>query len=192
MLGCITLFGSVRVSQAVTIDFDNLAFLDVVTTQYPEAAFSSQPGFVTEVGTPSGPFGTSAPNFVCSAPAGGGFPKCEHETIVDFTTPVNLLTFKSVGANSSGVIAQVDVHTPNQIDTVNIFGSQQLVNLSLYGNISKIRIHSINDHLGVGWDDFTFEPIPEPGTFALFGSALLLTRRRPSLQRTHPHAHAPR
>ena len=167
VFGLISVCGFASSAGAVVIDFDNLNFLDIVTTQYPEAAFSSEFGFVSQVGTPSGSFGTSPPNFVCSAAAGGGFPKCEHETIIDFTNPVNNLTFKSVGADSSGVVAQVDIHTPNLIFTLNIPGLPQLVNLSLYNDISKIRIHSINDHNGVGWDDFTFEVVPEPGSAVL-------------------------
>jgi len=100
-------------AQAVTIDFDNLNFLDIVKTQYPEVTFIADPGFETQVGTPSSSLGTSPPDFICSAALGGGFPKCENETILTFTNPVNNLTFKSVGIDGSGVVAKVDILTPN-------------------------------------------------------------------------------
>ncbi len=169
-----------RAATAVTINFDTLNFGDPVTTQYPEVTFSADPGFETSAMVTTTT--TSPPVFICSRPVGGGFPACENETILDFTAPVYNLTFKSVGTNNSGVVARVDVQTTylNGPVTVDIFKSPNLIDLSSFGTITRIRIHSINDHLGIGWDDFSFDVVPEPGSAGLmilsgFG---LMTRKK--------------
>jgi hypothetical protein len=181
LLGMAWLLGSVvEDAQAVTIDFDNLSFLDIVTTQYPEVTFSADPGFETQVGTPSSSFGTSPPNFSCSAALGGGFPKCENETILTFTNPVNNLTFKSVGIDNAGVVARVDIFTPNLVITQDITKTPQLIDLSAYSDVSKVRLYDINDNNGIGWDDFTFDVVPEPASASLLAAGVIgrITQRK--------------
>ncbi|GAB4108068.1 MAG: hypothetical protein Kow00105_13970 [Phycisphaeraceae bacterium] len=169
-----------RAATAVTINFDTQNFGDLVTTQYPEVTFSADPGYETSAMVTTTT--TSPPVFICSRPVGGGFPACENETILDFTNPVYNLTFKSVGTNNSGVVAKVDVQTTylNGPVTVNIFKSPNLIDLSSFGTITRIRIHSINDHLGIGWDDFSFDVVPEPGSAGLMilGGFGLITRKK--------------
>lgn len=56
-----------------------------------------------------------------------------------------------------------------------------------FNDITRIRIHSITDAAGLGWDDFSFgtgevpAPVPEPGTLLLVGTSLagaVLRRQR--------------
>jgi hypothetical protein len=166
-------------ASAVVIDFDLLANGAVVTNQFPEATFSSTAGFVNRITAQS--LGSSLPNFICTGPAAGGI-DCAHETIVDFTNAVGNLTFLEVGDNDAGVNALVDVFVNGVFTaTVGAVGDgnpnlPNLVDLSAFNNITRVRIHSISDLAGLGWDDFTFtvgQQVPGPSTLLLLGSGLV-------------------
>lgn len=167
-------------ASAVVINFDALADGEVVTNQFPEATFSSTAGFVNRI--TAQPLGSSLPNFICTGPAAGGI-DCVHETIVDFTNAVNSLTFLEVGDNNSGINALVDVFVNGVFtSTIGAVGDgnpqlPNLVDLSAFNNITRIRIHSITDLAGLGWDDFSFNvegrQVPEPSTLLLLGSGLV-------------------
>jgi hypothetical protein len=150
-------------ASAVVIDFDDLADGVVVTNQYPEATFSSETGYENK--TTAQNLGTSLPNFICTAPIGGGI-DCTHETIVDFPGPVDNLTFMMVGDNNAGLNSKVDVHHSAGTTTVDLTMADgvgttpHLVDLTAFSSVTKIRIHSITDDAGLGWDDFTFDPKP--------------------------------
>ena len=173
------LLGGAGPVAAVVINFDNLADGVVVSSQYPEATFSSTAGFVNLTAAQS--LGSSLPNFICTGPAGGGTIDCTHETIVTFTSPVSGLTFLEIGDNNEGVNALVDVFVNGVLAaTVGAVGDADgfvpnLVDLSAFSNVTSIRIHSITDVAGLGWDDFTFtvgaSQVPEPGTVLLLGAA---------------------
>ncbi len=186
----ITLALSAIRTKADVINFDNLAAGVTVTNQYPQVVFSSTAGFVNV--TVGQNLGTSLPNFICTRASGGGQVDCAHETILDFTSPVNNLSFLAVGVNNTGVVAVVDVFQNNVFSTsVNVIGQGTIapvpVNLPFNG-ITRVRIHDITDLVGIGWDDFTFNQtapasVPEPTTLTLLGSGLVsmvfkLRRRR--------------
>jgi hypothetical protein len=146
-------------SQTVTINFDNLANNTVVSNQYPQATFSSEPGFDNV--TTAQNLGTSLPNFLCTAVTAGGL-TCTNDTYVDFSNPVYNLSFLATGDDDVGVTAQVDVHVNGSYAaTVNVVtdgipSQPDLVDLSAYSNVTRIEIYNITDFAGLGWDDFTF------------------------------------
>lgn len=152
---------------AVVIHFEDLADGTVVTNQYPEATFSSTAGFNNKVSVQPG-LGLT-PNFICSGPVAGGI-NCVAETIVDFTDPVNNLSFVAIGDNNSGTTALVDVFengvfagTVNVVTDAIPFNDVDLVDLSAFTNVTRIRIHSITDLAGLGWDTFTFDVVSDGG-----------------------------
>jgi len=172
---------------AALITFEGLANGTVITNQFPDVTFSANAGFQNQVSAQPGiGFGT---NFICTAPI-GGFINCAQETILDFTAPVNSLQFWQVGDNAIGVVAQVDVFENFAFSsTVDILGSNDfntpnLVDLTSFTDVTRIRIHSITDPGGVGWDNFEFDEsasVSEPATLALLAIGLVgarLERRR--------------
>ena len=72
------------------------------------------------------------------------------------------LTFLQVGDTTNGVVARVDVFENGLLSSaVNILGDgiatvANLVDLTVFTNVTSIRIYAINDPGGLGWDDFTF------------------------------------
>jgi hypothetical protein len=176
---------------ANVINFDDLTNGTVVTNQYAalDAIFSSTAGNVNYI-TAQPQYNGTPPNFLCTGPAGGGI-DCIEETILDFAIPVNGLTFQALGINNTQAdVAQVDVFTNGVFNsTVIIPGAAQgnnpeVINLSGFTDVTKIRIYDITDGGGIGWDTFTFTPAagstPEPATFLMIGTGLLFAaiRRR--------------
>lgn len=144
---------------AVLIDFEGFGIGAPVTNQFPDVTFSSSPGFQNLVSTLAGN------NFICTAPVSGLIVDCVHETILTFTHPVNSLTFLQVGNNATGVVARVDIFVNDAFSaTVDIFGgfNANLIDLTGFSNVTSIRIHSITDPGGLGWDNFSFNPAPPP------------------------------
>jgi hypothetical protein len=144
-----------------TIHFDGLADGDVVTNQFPEATFSASSFADVIVLDDAASFGTSTPNFICAGWQGEGV-DCTLEVIVDFTSPVQNLSFMALGDNASGTTAQVDVFEGQSLSgTVDIVtdgvqSNPHLVDLSSFSNISRIRIYNVTDPAGLGYDDFSF------------------------------------
>jgi hypothetical protein len=146
----------------VLIDFESFGNVGIngpaVTNQFPEVVFSSNPGFQNLVTSQAG-LGDGL-NFICT---GTNIIDCTNETILTFTNPVSNLTFLQVGDNASGVVALVDVFVNNVYQATqnilgdNIFTNPNLVDLTAFSNVTSIRIHSITDSGGLGWDDFSFD-----------------------------------
>ena len=167
-------------AHAALITFEDLSNDDVVTNQYPGVVFSSVAGQANVITTQPGiGFGD---DFLCTATGGTGL-NCTSETILTFTNLVNNLSFWQVGDNDVGVVALVDVFTNGVFSaTVNILGfndfnTPNLVDLTGFLNVSSIRIHSITDGGGLGWDNFSFDdgqvpPVPLPGSIGLLAVAL--------------------
>ncbi len=167
------------VLRADDINFDNLPVSTVVSSQYPQAVFSSDPGEVLL--TVAQNLGSSLPNFICTAPAAGVI-DCAHSVIVKFTSPVNNLTFLGTGVNDTGKVAEVDVFQNGVLSsTVDMMGistiAPVLVDLSAFTNVTSIDIHDITDLEGIGWDDFVFNTgsasMPEPASIVFLGIGLL-------------------
>lgn len=169
------------ISSATLIDFEGLSNGTVVTNQFAGVSFSSNVGFQNLVTTQPG-IGAGA-NFICTGSASSI--NCTQETILTFSTGVSGLSFLQVGDNQSvngATVAQVNVFVGGVFNsTVAILGDTNfnipnLVDLTAFSNVTSIRIHSITDGGGLGWDNFNFTPgnarVPEPAMLALFGLGL--------------------
>ena len=183
--------GSMSPARATLITFEGLADGTIITNQFAGVTFSSNAGFVNAVTTQAG-IGFGA-NFICTAPSGTPLAiNCKQETFLTFATGVDNLSFFQVGDNAVGTVGLVDVFTGGAFDaTVNILGdnnfsSPVLVDLSAFSNVTSIRIYSITDPSGLGFDNFNFD-IPEPTTLSLFLVGLaglgFMTRRRRNRRR---------
>ena len=168
-------------SQAVVIDFDNVAAGTVITNNYADATFSSNAG--QENRTEAQNLGSSLPNFICTFAIGGQI-NCVNDTYVDFTSAVNNLTFYSIGANDNGHNADVDVFVNNAFaGTVQVIGNgtgstPDLVDLTAFNNITRIEIKNITDFAGLGWDDFSFNVVPEPFSMIAFSAGIVALARK--------------
>jgi hypothetical protein len=160
------LFCFVPAANAVTIDFDGLNYHDVITNQYATiATFSTIAG--QDNRTEGGNFGSTQPWFLCTFESNGAI-NCANPTFVDFTTPVDNLTFLQLAAENNTHNADVDVFVNySYAATVPMVGSGNvyvptLIDLTAYSNVTRIEIKNITDPGGLGWDDFTFDVVPEP------------------------------
>lgn len=180
------------VASADSITFNDLSLGTVVTNQYSSATFSSisgQDNVVTNYTT----------NMICTYDTGGDI-NCTKPTFVDFTNPVNNLTFIAIEPNEFGVVSTIRIFE-NYVYTAdfnftglgggpNQFGyGEKLVDLSAYSNVTRIEIlgpggvgdldNSYGGN-GIGWDTFCFDVVPAPGAGALLAlsSVLALLRRR--------------
>jgi hypothetical protein len=149
-----------------SIRFDDLAFDDVVTTQYADlATFSILGTGAVRVADYEWAYVTaqvsSLPNWICPGDVCGGC--CNQDMAIDFTFPVRNLRFVGVGVDSSGKVAEVHVFQGDaEIGVVDVVGSGSddqapLVDLSVYQDVTRIEIRNITDSAGLGWDDFEFD-----------------------------------
>jgi hypothetical protein len=147
------------VRDAITIDFDALASGVVVTNQFPEATFSSEPGF--ENRTDAQNAGSSQPNVICTGAVGGAL-DCAHDTYVDFPCPVASLTFLAVNVDGTGPVASVNVFEDGVLtNTVDVEGAGDpttpvRVDLTSFHDVTRVELIAISDANGIGWDDFRF------------------------------------
>ena len=166
------------------INFDNLNNNDVVTNQYPGVTFSSSAGNQNYAINRPGSAHT-APNILCSGPIGGL--DCIQDTYIDFSTPVNNLTFWAIEANVVGVTAQFNVYENNAFSTtVDLHssggkGNMEFVDLTAFNNVTRVEIVNILvafDEQGIGWDTFRYYSVPAPGTLGAIAIGGLLAARR--------------
>jgi hypothetical protein len=177
-------------ANATVIGFEDLGNVGtsgtVITNQYAGVVFSSTNGMVNRVSSQSG-IGAGL-NFLCTATS---TINCTGETVLDFSSAVSGVSFLAAGDDNQGVTAKVDVFVngllagTEDVVTDGIFNTTQLVNLASYSNVTRVRIHSITDGGGLGWDNFSFtvgsNTVPEPQTAALVLAALAglgVARRR--------------
>lgn len=166
---------------AVTIDFDSLGLHVPVTNQFPEATFSSSPGFAVIAVNSAMLFGNSLPHLICTGVIGVGA-GCTEDVNVAFTNPVNNLTFNVINIRTPGIVALIDVFDAGGLlATVNLVTDDvafatDLIDLSAYSNVTAIAIREVK--LPLGYDDFNFDvsnavASPEPASLALFSLGVL-------------------
>jgi hypothetical protein len=149
---------------ATVINFDELAGNTVVTDQYSGVTFSTDTGSVATLAA-AAIFGSSQPNLIGTFDESGGL---DGNKIldVDFDLPVNNLSFFTVGDNTNGTAALIDVYTADGLTTTvdlivdGDFSMPDLVDLSSFIDITRININTITDPAGIGYDDFAFEFAP--------------------------------
>lgn len=174
--------GLVSAAGAEVIDFDG--FTGEVTNQFASATFSSDAGFSNfATGFPTAHSGA---NILCTGVQGAI--DCLQPTYVDFTNPVNDLSFWAIEANAVGVTAQFNVYENGAFSaTVDLvssggFGNNEFVDLSAFSNVTRLEIVNIfNDFStenGIGWDTFSFTVVPAPGSAVLMAMGLLSAGRR--------------
>lgn len=132
-------------------------------------------------------WGTNGPKILCphtvTLYCGGDFQ-------VTFAAPVDNLSFKFTGESTTAAITVQAYLNGALVGTSSVAGdgnpfTAQLVDLSGLGFIDKILItRPVNATTGVGYDDFRFDALPEPSTWAMmllgFGAIGIALRRRRS------------
>ena len=175
---------SSALAQAAVLGFSEFAPGTVVTSQYATATFSSISGEEIRVANDFNFGVNSSPNYICTAAVGGGL-DCLNPVTVNFTSPVNGLSFLALGDDAAGTPGHVDVFNgANLLGSVNIvvdgiFNTTALVDLSAFASVTRITISANTDPGGLAYDTFTFN-VPEPasGALLLVGAILILRRRR--------------
>jgi len=148
-------------AESVFIGFDDLPSGTLLTSQYPGVIFSSSQGCANYV------YSFSTGNIICTGPIGGSI-DCVRDTYIDFTSPVNNLTFFAIEPNVAGVDAQFRIFQNNTytttIDLIGLGGAgNEFVDLSAYAHITRLEIVNILQsplENGIGWDSFSFTPVP--------------------------------
>jgi len=159
----------------VIVNFDSLPTNVAVTNQYPQATFSSYPGGVVSTAFDCSFLG-SCPNGIIATSGIGSTYWPNADVYVNFTVPVNGLTFRVLGGQSGGAAGQIDVYANNAyFGTVSFFTGTGfpgqvlppvIVNLSAVQHITAIKIRNVDNcsdllcifHLPVYYDDFAFTP----------------------------------
>lgn len=186
LLGVLAVTAGVSAVSAQTqtvIDFDS--FTGPVTNQFPGVSFSSSAGATNYSHDYSK--GHSLPNILCSGLI-GSTPNCALPTFIDFSDPIDDLTFWAIGANKAGPSAQFNVFEEGVFsETITLISSggqwnNEFVNLSQFSHITRLEIVNIPlGEGGIGWDTFRFTFVPAPASLALlplFGAGALRRPRR--------------
>lgn len=156
-------------ANAVSVNFDNLAVNTILGNQYPGVTISTPGGGTSRVYAYPG--ASSAPNILCTYNALGNL-TCIEETDIDFATPTNSVTFWAIEPNNPGLAGTVDVFQNNVYTTtvpINGLGGagNKFIDLSSFTNITRIQLKIDPAEFGnggIGWDDFSYNPVPEPMT----------------------------
>ncbi len=196
---CALIWGC-SVTRAVMINFDDLPSNSLIpNNHYPEVIFSFATGLQPMAPAYLGPSPFSAAN-VLAAYDGVRGPTSVFDMYADFTSPVNNLKFLAVAADEFGIVARVHVYSgATLLGTDNIIGTgpspgnfgfgSTPVDLSAYANITRIEVVppigqlQVDESYGGGglvYDNFTFEPVPEPSSVALIAMAGVAMLRRKS------------
>jgi len=152
--------GSVNVPARINFDelpvVNNLIVADQYLSQYGVRFYSGNTQYPTHTYQNCGfCLTTSPPNFINTKPDDAGI------VAVEFTQPVNNLTFYMIGVDAFfNQFAVIDVYrSGNLYATYPVYGNGNWTvgfTLGSLTDISKVVIRNINDPLGIGFDDFTF------------------------------------
>jgi len=186
-------------SHAVVMNFDSTPSGTIADTFFAGVTFSSEAGYNTAVYAYTGPSPISAPNVLTPYFTQFNIPQSVPDLYVDFSTPVNNLSFLAVAADEFGVVARVNVYTTGNVllGTDNIIGTagtpstfgfgSTLVNLSAYSNVTRIEVvppigqFDLDNSYGGGglaYDNLSFDPVPGPSVVALGAAWVVCGLRR--------------
>ncbi|HBB86297.1 MAG TPA: hypothetical protein DC047_01630 [Blastocatellia bacterium] len=166
-------------AQSVTINFDNLATNTIVTNQYEQVKFSGT-NFSGGQGGPQGNdvwtqsnfgFGGSSPNAIFSTynPSftNNGYARGHGSLFLDFTVPVNNLSFSLLNVRHLNLVVWVYVNRffygYYSIDINGNGSPYRFSDLAGIQNITGIQINPTNwdpiySYVPLYYDDFTFTP----------------------------------
>lgn len=182
-------------ANADVVDFDALASGDAGNPlALPGVTFSALGGGFNMIGSGA----------LCAAPTSdNAVAVCTNDLQVDFDVASSAVSFLFLGNNNKTVGDDIgDVQMFNgavflgvaDVLVVDALGGKDLVDLSGYGNVTRLVISS-TDFGGVLYDDFSFTPggvVPEPSTWGLmlvgFGMAGAMVRRRRTAAGQPPHS----
>lgn len=150
--------GSVNVPARINFDGlpNNLVVADQFLSEYGVRFYSGNSFYPTHTAQNCGPCSTtSPPNFISTKPDDAGIVN------VEFTQPVNNLTFYMIGVDVFfSQFAWIDVYRNGSFyGSYPVYGNGTRTVGYTFGsmdNISKVVIRNITDVLGIGFDDFTF------------------------------------
>lgn len=165
--------------QPVRIDFDQFAHNTAITTQYPQAAFSSSPGLLPAIYNPLQNSDTitvpiSRPNTLTRINQFYPFFYDHFAPLtVQFARPVNNLRFgvTAIDAIFGRVIFEVEIYQNSVLKdtwTMRSLGNgvNMMVNVGQpayqfgYNEVTKIVIKNVRDPAGLAFDEFTFNTPP--------------------------------
>lgn len=168
-------------AHGITIDFEDRSLGELVTTQYADVTFSSSTGNANFAN------GFGGGIILGSGSVAGGANFLE-DTYIDFTSPVDNLQFDAVEPNFDGIDATFNIFHSGGMSTEFLVGlngpGNKHVDLSAYTGVTRLEIVDILDdpqlENGIGWDNFSYEVVPEPCTMLALaaGVAGLVARRR--------------
>lgn len=181
ILACSIVLSGVA-AHATVIDFDDVASGTLIDNEYAAfATFSSSGGAFNEAVS----FGGS--NILGTRNALGQLTFVE-DTFIDFTNAVNGLEFDAIEPNFAGVDATFQIFHSGGSSFESLTGlggpGNKHVDLSGYVNVTRLEITDILDDVskenGIGWDNFSFNVVPEPVSMLALGAGIagLVARRR--------------
>lgn len=168
-------------AHGVLIDFEDRFSGEIIDTQYADVTFSSSAGNVNFANA----FG---PGIILGSGSPASGITFLEDTYLDFTSAVNNLQFDAVEPNFDGIDATFNIFHSGGMSTEFLVGlngpGNKHVDLSAYTDVTRLEIVDILDdpqlENGIGWDNFSFEVVPEPCTMLALaaGVAGLAARRR--------------
>lgn len=153
--------GHAYAANPVVINFDNLPTGVAITNQYQQyVTFSSTSNTVV---TGYAYNSASWPNLLSRA-NGFGINRFA-DLSVNFTQPVNNLSFKVIGIHNYSPVAVIDYYVNGTLNrTINLTGCGYYCDVTVVpanlgiNNITKVVIRNIVDPYGIDFDDFVFTP----------------------------------
>lgn len=172
--------------QDVVVDFDDQpGGLPGVPT---DGAFSDHVTFSTDqnhqllILSGSDFIGGSGPNSLSAVDSAGKI--FDGDIYMDFTGPVQNVSFDVLADNDQGTIAMISVAHSGGVSFFDVVGNGDFTDPTFFDfsdlmDVTSIELTGITDEFGLGVDNLAFSvPVPTPSTMALMGLGLMTASRR--------------